>query len=145
MADMEDGAAPRGTRDSALRPAASDLHPADPADDLSGNTPGGGTGTPPAQDAGWPTEDAADGEALGADLPDASSPDASSPDASGPDASGPDAPLPGDTVPGDGTVDPGRTASEVDALRTAEYGRESEDAAAVTSDSAPRPTETPVE
>jgi hypothetical protein len=131
MTDMQEGpAAPGGTRDSALRPAASDLHPADPTDDLSGNTPGGSTGTTTAEDAGWPTEDAADGEALGTDLP---------------DASGPDAPWPGDTVPGDGTVDPGRTAPEADALRTAEYGRESEEAAAVTSDSAPRPTETPVE
>ena len=125
MADMQESPTPSGgTQDSALRPAGSDLHPADHADDLSGNTPGG-AGTAPSEDAGWPTEDAADGEALGADLPDTH--------------------WPGDTVPGDGTVDPGQTAPEADALRTAEYGRESEEAAAITSDLAPMPTETPVE
>jgi len=125
MADMETG----GTRDSALRPAGSDLHPADHADDLTGNTPGGDE-TPPAESADWPAEDAADGEALAAELP---------------DAPGPDVAWPGDTVPGDGTVDPGRQAPQADTLRTAEYGRESEDAAAVASDSVPTPTETPVE
>ena len=36
-------------------------------------------------------------------------------------------------------------ADPPDALRTAEYGRESEEAAVITSDSAPMPTETPVE
>jgi len=37
---MTDNADPQ---DSALRPAGSDLHPADPADDLTANTPSGAT------------------------------------------------------------------------------------------------------
>ena len=41
-ADLENGAS-AAPEDSALRPAESDLHPADPADDLTGNTPGGST------------------------------------------------------------------------------------------------------
>jgi hypothetical protein len=131
MADDQDTLAP-GTRDSALRPAESDLHPADPSDDLTGNTPGSEEGTtddgpPVPDDAGWPSEDPADADALRAELPDA------------------DLPLPGDAVPGDGTVDQGRSPEEADTLHTAEYGRESGEAAAVTSDSAPRPRETPVE
>ena len=51
-ADLENGA-PAAPEDSALRPAGSDLHPADPADDLTGNTSGGSTvsSDAPAPDA----------------------------------------------------------------------------------------------
>ena len=54
-ADLENGAS-AAPEDSALRPAESDLHPADPADDLTGNTPGGSTdgSDGPAPDAALP-------------------------------------------------------------------------------------------
>jgi hypothetical protein len=130
MADTENQETPAvegGTRDSALRPAESDLHPADPADDLTGNTPTGAgvtslgaADTAVEDETGWPVEDAAVGEDLGGDLPDAAPPE-------------------------DGSVERSRSTEAPDALRTAEYGRESERAAAVTSDAAPTPTETPMD
>jgi hypothetical protein len=130
MADTENQETPAvqgGTQDSALRPADSDLHPADPADDLSGNTPTGAgvtslgdAGTAQADETGWPVEDAAVGEHLGGDVPDAAPPE-------------------------DGSVERSRSTESPDALRTAEYGRESAKAAGNTSDAAPTPTETPVD
>ena len=62
----------------------------------------------------------------------------------GPDGDGDDAPDPGDAIPGDGSVGTA-LPPDVDAVRTAEKGRETEAARADTSDSVPRPTETPVE
>ena len=114
-ADLENGAS-AAPEDSALRPAESDLHPADPADDLTGNTPG----------------DSAD------------SSDAPVPEAPVPDVAAPDAALPGDSVPGDGTVEHDR--SDVpDAMRTATTGRETAAARADTSDDKPTPTAAPAD
>jgi hypothetical protein len=121
MADDQDLPAATGdTRESALRPAGSDLHPADHPDDLTGNTPGADD----TSDDGWPADDAADGDRLADELPDT---------------------LPGDSAPGDGTVEAPGSTETPDAMRTAEHGRESQDAAKITSDSAPQPTETPVD
>jgi hypothetical protein len=49
---------------------------------------------------------------------------------------------PGDATPGDGTVGERPAHGEVDALRTARYGRESAAAAANLSDDTPTPQET---
>ena len=105
MADTENLETPTpggGTPDSALRPAESDLHPADPADDLTGNTPTGAgatsfdaAGTPVEEETGWPVDDAAVGEHLGGDVPDTAEPE-------------------------DGSAVPGRSTEAPDALRTAE-------------------------
>ena len=57
-ADLENGA-PAAPEDSALRPAESDLHPADPADDLTGNTPSGSTDSSDAPAPDAPAPDAA--------------------------------------------------------------------------------------
>jgi hypothetical protein len=125
MADTENQETPAvqgGTRDSTLRPAESDLHPADPVDDLTENTPtgAGAAGTAVEDETGWPVDDAAAGEHLGGDVPDAAPPE-------------------------DSSVERSRSTETPDALRTAEYGRESKRAAANTSDAAPMPTETPVD
>ena len=120
-ADLENGAS-AAPEDSALRPAESDLHPADPADDLTGNTPG----------------DSADSS----DAPVPAS--APVPEAPVPDVAAPDAALPGDSVPGDGTVEHDR--SDVpDAMRTATTGRETAAARADTSDDKPTPTAAPAD
>jgi hypothetical protein len=124
MADDQDLPAPvTGSEESALRPAGSDLHPGDPHDDFTGGTDDDAAhGTAeewPGDD--WPGDDAAAGDRLGDDLPDT---------------------LP-EVLPGDGTVEPRGSTESPDALRTAEYGRESEAAAEIVSDDAPRPTETP--
>ncbi len=113
-ADLENGAS-AAPEDSALRPAESDLHPADPADDLTGNTPGGATG---------------------------SSTDSSG--APAPDGPAPDAALPGDSVPGDGAVEHDRS-DVPDAMRTATTGREAAAARADTSDDKPTPTAAPAD
>jgi len=119
-ADLENGAS-AAPEDSALRPAESDLHPADPADDLTGNTPGDS-----------------------ADSSDAPVPEAPVPEAPVPDTAAPDAALPGDSVPGDGTVEHDR--SDVpDAMRTAATGRETAAARADTSDDKPTPTAAPAD
>jgi hypothetical protein len=114
MADDQDLPAPEtGSSESALRPAGSDLHPTDPPDDFTGGADADGAdGT--AEE--WPADDAADGDRLGDELP--------------------------DTLPGDGTVEPHGSTESPDALTTAEYGREAEAAAEITSDTTPRPTET---
>ena len=54
------------------------------------------------------------------------------------------APLPGDTLPGEGTVGGHPPSADVDALRTAERGREADAARADTSDATPTPRETPI-
>ena len=113
-ADLENGA-PAAPEDSALRPAESDLHPADPADDLTGNTPGSAT------------DSATD-----------------SSDAPPPDGPAPDAALPGDSVPGDGAVEHDGP-DVPDAMRTATTGREAAAARADTSDDKPTPTATPAD
>jgi hypothetical protein len=140
MADTEnlETPAPRGgTRESALRPAESDLHPADPTDDLTGSTPTGAgatsvdaAGTAVEDETGWPVEDAAVGDHLGSELPDTARPTDGGSEQDGRVAPG-------------GSVEQGRSTETPDALRTAEYGRESAQAAADTSDAAPTPTETP--
>jgi hypothetical protein len=95
------------------RRAGSHQGSADPADDLTGNT----SGDPGGDDDG---DDGAVGD--GGD-------------------GGDGAPYPGDTIPGDGSV--GRALPpDVDAVRTAETGRETEAARADTSDSTPTPRET---
>jgi hypothetical protein len=64
MTENADGenAAPVAPEDSALRPAESDLHPADPTDDLTGNTPGGSAESGDAPDAAALSEDAVPGD-----------------------------------------------------------------------------------
>jgi hypothetical protein len=119
-ADLANGAS-AAPEDSALRPAESDLHPADPADDLTGNTSGGST--------------------VSSDAP---APDAPAPDAPAPDAPAPVAALPGDSVPGDGAVEHDRP-DVPDAMRTATTGREAAAARADTSDDRPTPTATPAD
>jgi hypothetical protein len=56
-----------------------------------------------------------------------------------------DPPEPRDDVPGDGLVDPAQTGDEHDDLQTSRYGREHDAAQADTSNSSPRPRETPVD
>jgi hypothetical protein len=108
-------------QESALRPARSDLHPADPADDTI-DDPSSGSPQP-------------DSSALDTDP--------------GADTLLEDESVPGDgTVepadsPGDGTIAPPPEAGDADRLQTAERGREAEAARANTSDSLPVPTETP--
>jgi hypothetical protein len=113
-ADLENGA-PAAPEDSALRPAESDLHPADPADDLTGNTPGSATDSA-TDSSGAPP----------------------------PDGPAPDAALPGDSVPGDGAVEHDGP-DVPDAMRTATTGREAPAARADTSDDKPTPTATPAD
>jgi hypothetical protein len=113
-ADLANGAS-AAPEESALRPAESDLHPADPADDLTGDTEGGSTDSS--------TE---------------------SSDAPAPNDPAPDAPLPGDSVPGDGAVEHDRP-DVPDAMRTASTGRETATARADTSDDRPTPTATPAD
>jgi hypothetical protein len=116
MADDQDLPAPEpGSKESALRPAGSDLHPADPADDLTGGTSDDGAADGGAAE-GWPADDAADGDRLADELP--------------------------DVLPGDGTIEPHGSTESPDALRTAVHGREAAAAAENTSDNAPQPTET---
>ena len=107
MADGSDG-----TR---LQHPGSGLHPADPADDLTGNT----------RDAGYPVEDGPDATLEltddAAELTDGTSET-------------------GDETPGDGSV--GHPPRDVDALQTAVRGRETEAAEADVSDDAPTPRET---
>ena len=129
-ADLENGAS-AAPEDSALRPAESDLHPADPADDLTGNTPGD-------------SADSSDAPVPEAPVPEAPVPEAPVPEAPVPDVAAPDAALPGDSVPGDGTVEHDR--SDVpDAMRTATTGRETAAARADTSDDKPTPTAAPAD
>jgi hypothetical protein len=104
--------------DSALRPAESDLHPADPADDLTGNTPAGAGAGPD--------------ERVPADEPAA------------PGEPAPDEARSGDRIPGDGSVEHDRP-DEPDAMRTVERGRETAAARADLSDDKPTPTATPAD
>jgi hypothetical protein len=112
---MTENAAPQ---DSALRPAESDLHPADPADDLTGNTSAGAG--PDERDAAPSAGDPLPGDPL------------------------PDDPLPDDRRPGDGSVrhDP---PDEPDAMRTAAHGREAAAARADLSDDRPTPAASPAD
>jgi hypothetical protein len=107
--------------ESALRPARSDLHPGDIADDLSANAPRGSAEPPTQERHGGPA--AWDGEP-------------------GLDNGRPDDGLPRDVV-GDGTVAGHSETGDADRMSTAEYGREAEAARDNLSDSAPTPTETP--
>ena len=134
-ADLANGAS-AAPEDSALRPAESDLHPADPADDLTGNTSGGST---VSSDAPAPDAPAPDAPA-----PDTPAPDTPAPDAAAPDAAAPVAALPGDSVPGDGAVEHDRP-DVPDGMRTATTGREAAAARADTSDDRPTPTATPAD
>ena len=52
---------------------------------------------------------------------------------------------PDDAVPGDGSVDTHPPSPDVDAVRTAEHGRETDAARSDTSDAAPTPVETPLQ
>jgi hypothetical protein len=98
-------------------------------------------------EAQWPADDAADGDSLGADLPDADPPEPHVPGSgvSDPGFADPDVPLPDATQPGDGTVGTPAPTEQPDALRTAEHGRESARAAQITSDAAPMPPERPAD
>ena len=109
-------------QESALRPAHSDLHPADPADDAL---------TDPSSGSPEPDSGVLDAEpAVDDGLEESAEP-------------GDGTVEPGTRSPGDGTLAPPPEAGDADRLQTAEWGRESEAARADTSDSAPVPTETP--
>ena len=124
---MTDTEPPRAA-DAALRHPHPDLHPADVADDLTGNTERGAEpadGAGPA-DGGEPDgTDSAQSELLddAAELTDSAG-------------------AADDRTPGDGTVGSGPPLGDVDALRTAERGRGADAARADTRDSTPTPTET---
>ena len=115
--DPEDREDPE-SRESALRPSRSDLHPADPTDALT-DPPSGS----PEPDSG----------ALGADPP----------VDDGLAEPGDGTVEPGDRSPGASALAPPPEAGDADRLQTAEWGREAEAARANTSDSMPVPTETP--
>jgi hypothetical protein len=123
MTDTEHGR-PVSTR---LQHPGPDLHPADPTDDLTGNTE--------SNPSGLPVEDAPDGTLeLTDDAAELTDGVAAVNDGT-----------PGDGTAGDGTAGEPTAHGDVDALRTAVRGRETDAAEANLSDEAPTPQETPAD